>query len=278
MLLRRNRPGKVHSMTATGTCTTPLCIDLTEAAASHAQVVGVLAGFAAGGVAVALARTSTGNDPRRSMGAQHHGIRALFLSFACLVLAAFLYGTAAGGEGSPRRIAAMTLAAGVVTGVAISNLAFGLLGLLAASPHRDLVSSGGRFVATTIPSGATLYVFVSAADVFRVGSLKTGTDRMAAVFLAVLGAGSLAGVCSWFLVSIVLKKEMRTWVSPAIRVAPEVRLIVTSLLVTGAALVYFLVFLYIPAAADAVWTAPLMVSVWLVFMVDLLWDVKAISI
>jgi hypothetical protein len=114
------------------------------------------------------------------------------MALAALVVGRVLYGTAAGAQGSGQRVAAMTLAAGVVAAVAVSNLAFGLLGLLATSVHHELGSTGGRFVAITVPLGGTVHVFVSAVDVLRVDASDEPSETGAEIVLAIIGVTLLA--------------------------------------------------------------------------------------
>ncbi|MFD3400113.1 hypothetical protein ACFWUU_05540 [Kribbella sp. NPDC058693] len=90
-------------------CTSTLCVNFNVAAVSHAQVMGVMAGFVVAAIAVVLER------PRAPTGdgqqAVHDGIQALFVALVAFIVAAFLYGIAGGVEASPQRAAAMILAA-----------------------------------------------------------------------------------------------------------------------------------------------------------------------
>jgi hypothetical protein len=253
-----------------GGCTSPLCVDLTEAALSHAQVAGVLAGFAMAAIAVVLARSPVQKSSSTPVAQRHDGIAPLFVALFALVVAAYLYGTAAGEESGAQRAAAMTFAAGLAAAIAISNLAFALVGLLAASAHRELALGGGRAVALAVPTAGSLYVFVSAVDVLRADDSDEASETWVEVLLTVMAAVILIGG-AWVLFRIVWKKGEATSgrLSHLGQPTTEGTLVVASGTFLCAALVYFLVLLYVPGSASAVWVVPVMVAAWVLFIVIL---------
>lgn len=247
-------------------CSSPLCVDLTVAAASHAQVVGVLAGFAVAAIAVVLGRSAEEDSSNARTPRRHDGLQALFVALFALIVAAFLYGTAAGVEMSAQRAAAMTLAAGLVAAVAISDLAFGLVGLLAASAHKSLASTAGRFVALAVPLVGTIYVFVSAVDVLRATSsvepLKTWIKAILIVSAALILAG---GIC---LLALPIRIRQRLLIRRRYfrDITTERNLVRASFALAGVALMYFLALLYVPDSARAVWILPILAGTWVMFV------------
>ena len=249
-------------------CSSLLCVDLTAAAASHAQVVGVLAGFAAAAIAVVLAR-SEGDSAGSLIGRRHDGISSLFVALFTLTVAAFIYGTAAGVEGSAQRAAAMTFAAGIVTAVAVVNLALGLAGLLAVSAHRDLVPTVGRFVALIVPFSGSIYIFISATDVLRADNSDEPSETW--VELALTGLALLILINGFLVLGLLIRSRQARSVRrrlPRLAITEDL-LAVSSLVMTSVALTYFLVLLYVPESVARVWVLPIAVGTWSAFLVIL---------
>jgi hypothetical protein len=247
-------------------CSSPLCVDLTKAAASHAQVVGVLAGFAVATIAVVLSRSADEDPSKTRITQQHGGIQALFVALFALIVASFMYGTAAGVEMSAQRAAAMTFAAGVVAAVAISNLAFGLVGLLAASAHKALTPTAGRFVALVVPLAGSTYVFVSAIDQLRASDSDEPLETWVVVILSIL---ALLILISWICLLVLPVRARQRPLSGRLRLrelTTEKNLARASFALTGVALVHFLVLLYLPESASAVWVLPIMGLAWVTFV------------
>jgi MFS family permease len=257
-------------MTSEG-CTSRLCVDLADVAASHAQVMGVLAGFVVAAIAVVLQRR---RDPAADdLEQPHDGIPALFVALVALVVAAFLYGTAAGAEASPQRVAAMTLAAGLPAAAAMSGLAFGLLGLLLDSAYRELAVRGGTYVALVVPTATSIYVFVSAADLLRVVVSHGPSERYIAVLIGILGIGVFL-----FLVLVAAAELSKSgelprslsWLHDTLTKrhrSDEAFLGFALLAIVGIGLVYFLMLLYSPAVALSIWVAPILVAAWVAYIV-----------
>jgi MFS family permease len=253
-------------------CTSKLCVDLAVAAASHAQVMGVLAGFAAAAIAVVLQRPrSLGADNRNQP--HNDGIPALFVALIALLAAAFLYGTTAGAEANPQRVAAMTLAAGLPAAAAVSSLAFGLLGLLLDSAHWELTGRGATYVAIVIPAGTSIYVFVSAADVLGVDASDEPSETDIAVLVGTLG---IVVFLLLVLVAAAAVPALRRSLPPlsvlhgALKKghrADEAVLGFASLAIVGFGLAYFLVLLYVRGASSNTWVIPILVASWVAYVV-----------
>jgi len=233
-------------------CTSKLCVDLAVVAASHAQVMGVLAGFAAAAIAVVLQRPRRFTADYRKQS--HDGIPALFVALIALLVAAFLYGTAAGAEANPQRVAAMTLAAALPAAAAVSSLAFGLLGRLLDSAHWELTGRGATYVAIVTPAGTSIYVFVSAVDVLGVNATHEPSETDIAVPIGTLG---IVVFLLLVLVAAAAVPALRRSLRPLSVLhralekrhqAGEAVLGFASLAIVGFGLAYFLVLLYVQGA------------------------------
>jgi hypothetical protein len=168
-------------------CSSPLCINLTEAAGFHAQMMGVLAGFALTCLVLIVGGERDQHPPSAN------GLIMLFVALVLLSTAAFLYGTAAGEEERGSRAASLILMSGSVAAVAMASLMFGLLPLVVPR-FEELAELGPRAVALIVPVTTTFYLLVSGVDLLRVQSLPRADDanRVALVLLLLLAVSAIA--------------------------------------------------------------------------------------
>jgi hypothetical protein len=161
-------------------CRTLLCFDLSNAAGFHAQLTGILAGLAFTSIVLIL----------QSSTLSGRGAEAGLLSFSSalitLLIAAFLYGTAAGEERLAGRLAIMVFLAGAASAVAVLELFYGLTWLVRAGGFPNATEMMARMSALVIPLITFVYLAISALNHV---SITTGRDVVGSsvfVFLSVL--------------------------------------------------------------------------------------------
>jgi hypothetical protein len=148
-------------------CSSVLCFNVRETAGLHAQLMAVLAGFAFA-VLSSLLMSSRHTLEKDRFGIRRYDFDAsvvsLAASFLTLIVASFLYATAAGDEKVAGRVATMTFLAGMSATFAVVTLFFGLT-RLAFWGWNGYV---GKMIARTTASGVTtvtyLYLTISALD------------------------------------------------------------------------------------------------------------------
>jgi hypothetical protein len=110
-------------------CSSVLCFNVRETAGLHAQLMAVLAGFAFA-VLSSLLMSSRHTLEKDRFGIRRYDFDAsvvsLAASFLTLIVASFLYATAAGDEKVAGRVATMTFLAGMSATFAVVTLFFGL--------------------------------------------------------------------------------------------------------------------------------------------------------
>lgn len=246
----------------------PLCVNLTAAAASHAQVMGVLAGFAVASLAVVLQRPK----PIDGRIVEHHGIPSLFAALIAFVSAAFFYGTAGADRAGPAHTAQMILAAGLAGAVAISELAFGLLGLLLLSAHEEIADRAARYGAVIVPWGVGVYFFVSAVDVWKVGGSAVNHPDAFIASIAVLGGTQLILLVSLLIIDMTARsgKGPFTGLRHLERLhglrngEPLLAALSIGLVVIAAA--YFLMLFYMSTSAPGLlWLVPFILASWVIY-------------
>jgi hypothetical protein len=148
------------------TCSTELCFDVTKAAGFHAGLSAFLAGVSFTAVVLIV-------DAERRDGDEHTsdiGISAFVAAFFCLIVAAFLYGTAAGEEVTSSRAALLTLVSGVALGVGVMDLFAGIVWLMSARGGAALSDLVARIVATVVPTLTFYYLAYTMTNVDRLSS------------------------------------------------------------------------------------------------------------
>jgi hypothetical protein len=161
-------------------CRTLLCFDLTNAAGFHAQLTGILAGLAFTSIVLIL----------QSSTLSGRGAEAGLLSFSSalisLLIAAFLYGTAAGEERLAGRLAILVFLAGTASAVAVLELFYGLTWLVRAGGFPNATEMMARMSALVIPLITFVYLVITALNQ---ASITTGREVVGSplfVFLSVL--------------------------------------------------------------------------------------------
>lgn len=182
-------------------CKTLLCFDMTASAGFHAQLTGILAGLAFASIVVILQSTSFSGR-----GAEA-GLLSFFSALITLIIAAFLYGTAAGEERIAGRAAIMVFLAGVTSAVAVLELLYGLTWLVRAGGFPNATEMTARITALVGPLITFVYLAVTALNE---ASVTTGRDVVGSpvfVFLLLLS----------FLLVLVLVAVQLFWGSFALR-------------------------------------------------------------
>lgn len=161
-------------------CRTLLCFDLSNAAGFHAQLTGILAGLAFTSIVLIL----------QSSTLSGRGAEAGLLSFSSalitLLIAAFLYGTAAGEERLAGRLAIMVFLAGAASAIAVLELFYGLTWLVRAGGFPNATEMMARTSALVIPLITFVYLAITALNHV---SITTGRDVVGSsifVFLSLL--------------------------------------------------------------------------------------------
>jgi hypothetical protein len=148
-------------------CRTLLCFDLSNAAGFHAQLAGILAGLAFTSIVLIL----------QSSTLSGRGAEAGLLSFSSalitLLIAAFLYGTAAGEERLAGRLAIMVFLAGTASAIAVVELFYGLTWLVRAGGFPNATEMIARMGALVIPLITFVYLTITALNHI---SITTGRD------------------------------------------------------------------------------------------------------
>ncbi|TCC32648.1 hypothetical protein E0H75_42670 [Kribbella capetownensis] len=255
--------------------------------------MGVMAGFVVAAIAVVLERPRSSTNGGRAAGGDGaeagekdfagargggrspDGIPALFVALLAFMVAAFLYGLAGGAEvkaavtgpsgaaAGTERVAAMMLAAGLPGCAAVSALGCGLLGLLLDSAHWTLADRAATYVALAVPAATGLYVFVSAKDVVEV-SAATRSYSVAVYALGLLLTIALLAAAAALLPrshSLGPLNSLRRFLQKKPDFG-EALLGFASMGIVATGLAYFLVLLYVPAAANVAMLIPLWVGVW----------------
>jgi hypothetical protein len=159
----------------------------------------------------------------------------------------------------------------LVASVAVSQLAFGLLGLLATSAHDRITHRMGVYVTRVVPASASVYVLVSAFDVLKANKSDQDGDVTVAIFslvgaLALVLVGIAWGVGKW----VVRVDRKEPWEVHDLHVGRrngEGPLTVVSIVLAFIGVGYFLSLLYIHEVAK---------TTWLAFGVTLVWATYAI--
>ena len=161
-------------------CRTLLCFDLSNAAGFHAQLTGILAGLAFTSIVLIL----------QSSTLSGRGAEAGLLSFSSalisLLIAAFLYGTAAGEERLAGRLAILVFLAGTASAVAVLELFYGLTWLVRAGGFPNATEMMARMSALVIPLITFVYLAITALNHI---SITTGRDAVGSsvfVFMSLL--------------------------------------------------------------------------------------------
>lgn len=185
-------------------CRTLLCFDLSSAAGFHAQLTGLLAGLAFTSIVLVL---QSGTLSGRGAEA---GLLSFLSALVTLLIAAFLYGTAAGEELIAGRVAIMVLLAGSASAIAVLELFYGLTWLVRAGGFPNATEMTARMSALVAPLMTYVYLAITALNHV---SVTTGREVAgSSVFIVSL-------ILSLLLLLLVLLVQL-TWASAAlIRVA-----------------------------------------------------------
>jgi hypothetical protein len=182
-------------------CKTLLCFDMTSSAGFHAQLTGILAGLAFTAIVLILQSTSLSGR-----GAEA-GLLSFFSALITLLIAAFLYGTAAGEERIAGRAAIMVFLAGITSTVAVLELFYGLTWLVRAGGFPNATEMTARITALVIPLITFVYLAVTALNEV---SITTGREVVGTpIFVFLL-------LVSLLLVLVLVVGQLR-WGSPRLR-------------------------------------------------------------
>jgi hypothetical protein len=253
-------------------CKTLLCFDMTTSAGFHAQLTGILAGLAFASIVVIL--QSTGFSGR---GAEA-GLLSFFSALITLLIAAFLYGTAAGEERIAGRAAIMVFLAGVTSAVAVLELLYGLTWLVRAGGFPNATEMTARITALVAPLITFLYLAVTALNE---ASVTTGREVVgSAVFVFLL---LLSFLLVLILVAVQLfwgSSELRQLaIRSASRLGPEPWLSLISIWVGLAAAVTGGIVLQLdPDIAAPHWLIYIVMALWFGFECVMVLLVRAIDI
>jgi hypothetical protein len=164
-------------------CKTPLCFDMSSSAGFHAQLTGILAGLAFASIVLILqSRTLSGRSAEA-------GLLSFFAALITLLIAAFLYGTAAGEELVAGRAAIMVFLAGLTSAVAALELFYGLTWLVRAGGLPNAAEMTARITAFVVPLITFVYLAITALNEV---SVTTGRDVVGSpvfVLLVLLSRG-----------------------------------------------------------------------------------------
>jgi hypothetical protein len=182
-------------------CRTLLCFDLSNAAGFHAQLTGILAGLAFTSIVLIL----------QSSTLSGRGAEAGLLSFSSalitLLIAAFLYGTAAGEERLAGRLAIMVFLAGATSAIAVVELFYGLTWLVRAGGFPNATEMIARMSALVVPLITFVYLTITALNHI---SITTGQDVVGSPVFLFLSLLSL-------LLLLVLLLVQLLWASATLR-------------------------------------------------------------
>jgi hypothetical protein len=161
-------------------CRTLLCFDLSNAAGFHAQLTGILAGLAFTSIVLILQSSTLSGR-----GAEA-GLLSFFSALITLLIAAFLYGTAAGEERLAGRLAIMVFLAGTASAVAVLELFYGLTWLVRAGGFPNATEMMARMSALVIPLITFVYLAITALNQASITSGREVVGSSVFVFLSVL--------------------------------------------------------------------------------------------
>jgi hypothetical protein len=161
-------------------CRTLLCFDLSNAAGFHAQLTGILAGLAFTSIVLILQSSTLSGR-----GAEA-GLLSFFSALSTLLIAAFLYGTAAGEELIAGRLAIMVFLAGTASAVAVLELFYGLTWLVRAGGFPNATEMMARMSALVIPLTTFVYLAITALNQVSITTGREVVGSAAFVFLSLL--------------------------------------------------------------------------------------------
>ena len=171
-------------------CKTLLCFDMTSSAGFHAQLTGILAGLAFASIVLILQSTSLSGR-----GAEA-GLLSFFSALITLLIAAFLYGTAAGEERIAGRAAIMVFLAGITSTVAVLELFYGLTWLVRAGGFPNATEMTARITALVIPLITFVYLALTALNEV---SITTGREVVGTpIFVFLLLVSLLLLLVRWW--------------------------------------------------------------------------------
>jgi hypothetical protein len=183
-------------------CTTDLCFDLAKAAGFHAGLAGFLAGVAFAAIVVLLERAAPGRP------GSYAGLASFIGALISLIIASFLYGTAAGEELISERTALITLAAGVAWAAGVMSLFYGVAALVLDRVAGPLSEQLGRVIAFALPVVTYFYLAVSTANVLRLNGYELSVRSPEARVIA-----GLSGALCLFLVLVQIAwSSTKEWV------------------------------------------------------------------
>ena len=140
------------------------------------------------------------------------GISVFVAAFFSLIVAAFLYGTAAGEELIASRAALMTLVSGFALGIGVMDLFAGIVWLIDARSGAGVSNVIARVVATTLPTLSLYYLTYTISNVDRLSSHTSATGSRLDIRL-LLGA--------LLILVILLVAFQLLWDSPILRPSLE---------------------------------------------------------
>jgi hypothetical protein len=182
-------------------CKTFLCFDMSTSAGFHAQLTGILAGLAFASIVLILqSNTLSGR------GAEV-GLLSFFSALITLIIAAFLYGTAAGEELVAGRAAIMVFLAGITSAVAVLELFYGLTWLVRAGGFQNATEMTARITSLVAPLLTFVYLAITALNEVKVTRGREVTGSPVFVFLLLLS----------LLLVLALLLTQASWDSPKLR-------------------------------------------------------------
>jgi hypothetical protein len=182
-------------------CRSFLCFDMSAAAGFHAQLTGILAGLAFTSIVLIL---QSGSLSARGAEA---GLLSFFSALITLLIAAFLYGTAAGEELIAGRVAIMVLLAGLASAIAVLELFYGLTWLVRAGGFPNATEVTARISALVTPLITFAYLAITVLNHQAVTADQTVVGSPVFVFVSLLS----------LLFAVVLVVVQLGWGSAALR-------------------------------------------------------------
>jgi hypothetical protein len=240
-------------------CRTLLCFDLRSSAGFHAQLAGILAGLAFTSIVLILqSRTLSGR------GAEA-GLLSFFAALITLVIAGFLYGTAAGEELLAGRVGILVLLAGITSTVAVVELFYGLTWLVRAGGFPNATEMVARMSALVVPLITFVYLAITALNHL---SVTTGRDAVGSPVFAFVALLSMLLVLILMLAQLAwgtaTLRRIAMWCTA--RLGPEPWLSMVSVGVGLAAGVCGGIVLQLePDIAAPAWLVGALMTVWLGF-------------
>jgi hypothetical protein len=182
-------------------CKTLLCFDMSTSSGFHAQLTGILAGLAFASIVLILQSTTLSGR-----GAEV-GLLSFFSALITLIMASFLYGTAAGEELIAGRTAIMIFLAGITSAVAVLELFDGLTWLVRAGGFPNATEMTARITTLVAPLITFAYLAITALNEVSVTTGREMVGSPVFVFLLLL---------SLLLVLVLLLVQI-AWGSPEVR-------------------------------------------------------------